>query len=96
MKTKITLLFAAAFLLNFQFGFSQSFEATNFPDLTTTPSASRSVNFIDINGDGWDDIFVSNGLASGQNNLMYINDTNLFYFSQLGPKLWIAKKANLW
>lgn len=55
---------------------SQIFEETNFPDLSTTPSASRSVNFVDINGDGWDDIFVTNGLASGQNNMLYINDTN--------------------
>jgi len=76
MKTLLTLFLTTSLLFNFQQIHSQSFEATNFIDLTTIPSASRSVNFIDINGDGWDDIFVSNGLASGQNNMLYINDTN--------------------
>ena len=37
------------------------------PDLTTTPSASRSVNFVDVNGDGWDDIFYHQWPFAGQN-----------------------------
>lgn len=45
-------------------------------DVTTTPSASRSANFVDMNNDGWDDIFFSNGLASGQANFLYINNKN--------------------
>jgi len=53
---------------------AQSFEETTFEGLTTTPSASRSANFIDVNGDGWDDIFFTNGPASGQNNMLYINN----------------------
>lgn len=53
---------------------SQSFEETTFPDITTTPSASRSANFIDVNGDGRDDIFFTNGPAAGQNNMLYINN----------------------
>ncbi len=53
---------------------SQSFEETTFPDITTTPSASRSANFIDVNSDGWDDIFFTNGPAAGQNNMLYINN----------------------
>ena len=32
---------------------AQSFEETTFEDITTTPSASRSANFIDVNGDGF-------------------------------------------
>lgn len=55
---------------------SQSFEETTFPDITTTPSASRSANFIDVNGDGRDDIFFTNGPAAGQNNMLYINNGN--------------------
>jgi hypothetical protein len=54
--------------------FSQSFEATNITDLTTTPSGSRSANFVDVNGDGWDDIFISNGPSGGQNNMLYLNN----------------------
>ena len=42
--------------------------------LVTTPSDSRSCNFVDINDDGWEDIFITNGLEDGQNNLMYINN----------------------
>ncbi|WGF93899.1 FG-GAP-like repeat-containing protein [Aequorivita marisscotiae] len=53
---------------------SQSFEETTFPDITTTPSASRSANFIDVNGDGWDDIFFTNGPTAGQNNMLYLNN----------------------
>ncbi len=55
---------------------SQSFEETNFEDITTTPSASRSANFVDVNGDSWDDIFFSNGPTAGQNNMLYLNNTN--------------------
>lgn len=55
---------------------AQSFEETNFPDLTTTPSASRSANFVDVNGDGWDDIFITNGVPTGSLNMLYINNTD--------------------
>lgn len=55
---------------------AQSFEETTFNGLTTTPSASRSANFIDVNGDGWDDVFFSNGPTAGQNNMLYINNGN--------------------
>ncbi len=54
--------------------FAQAFEATSLEDITTIPSASRSANFVDVNGDGWDDIFFSNGPANGQNNMLYINN----------------------
>lgn len=71
---KTTLLFS---LLSIGYSFtvaSQSFEATNITDLTTTASGSRSANFVDINGDGWDDIFISNGPSGGQNNMLYLNN----------------------
>lgn len=53
---------------------AQSFQQLSLPDITDTPSASRSANFIDINNDGWDDIFITNGPSSGQNNMLYINN----------------------
>lgn len=34
---------------------------------------SRSVNLVDIDGDGRDDIFISNGPKGGQNNLLFLN-----------------------
>ncbi len=57
-------------------GAAQQFTAlTNFP-LVTTPGDSRSVNLVDVNGDGLDDVFISNGLQSGQNNELYLNEGN--------------------
>ncbi|MBX2826762.1 MAG: VCBS repeat-containing protein [Flavobacteriaceae bacterium] len=76
MKVRNTL---KAILLSFVTSYAaqaQSFQETSIPDLTTMPSASRSANFIDVNGDGWDDIFISNGPFSGQDNMLYINNQN--------------------
>ncbi len=42
--------------------------------VVSTPSDSRSVNWIDVNGDGFDDLFISNGPKTGQNNLLYLNN----------------------
>lgn len=55
---------------------AQSFEEMTFPDITTTPSSSRSANFVDVNNDGLDDIFFSNGLSTGEKNMLYINNGN--------------------
>lgn len=44
--------------------------------LSTTIGDSRSVNWVDVNGDGYIDCFISNGPQAGQNNMLYINDTN--------------------
>jgi len=40
----------------------------------TDRGASRSVNWVDVNNDGYPDLFVSNGLEGGQNNQLYINN----------------------
>jgi len=74
-KITLTIMSMSFTLINL---FSQSFESLVIPNLTTTPSNSRSANFIDINGDGWDDIFITNssGPGSGENNLLYINNTD--------------------
>lgn len=45
---------------------------TNSP-LTSTPGDSRSVNIIDFNNDGLEDIYITNGLQGGQNNELYLN-----------------------
>ena len=51
-----------------------SFTKLDKGPLVETPSDSRSVNFVDVNNDGWEDLFISNGPSSGQNNLLYINN----------------------
>ncbi len=75
IMTKSIILFSlCAFIFFAEKTKAQSFEETTFEDITTTPSASRSANFIDVNGDGWDDIFFTNGPTAGQNNMLYINN----------------------
>lgn len=71
MKTLIPsfLIFVSA-----AFASAQTFEEMLFPDVTTTGSSSRSANFLDLNNDGRDDIFFSNGLSSGEKNMLYLNN----------------------
>ncbi|MEO1257318.1 MAG: FG-GAP-like repeat-containing protein [Bacteroidota bacterium] len=72
MKIKITFFFFFFFTLNI---FSQIlFEKIGNSPLVNTPTDSRSVNFIDVNNDGWDDIFVTNGASPGTPNLFFLND----------------------
>lgn len=44
--------------------------------VSSTPSDSRSANFVDVNNDGREDVFISNGPSTGQNNMLYINGTD--------------------
>jgi len=44
--------------------------------LSTTNGDSRSVNWVDVNDDGYLDCFISNGPQAGQNNMLYLNDAN--------------------
>src|SRR5690606_225472 len=71
-----TFIFSLIILFLTNYSFAQSFEKMNFPDITTTLSSSRSANFIDVNGDGWDDIFFTNGLSTGEKNMLYLNNGN--------------------
>lgn len=41
--------------------------------IVNTPGDSRSVNWVDVNNDGLVDLFISNGKAGGQNNMLYMN-----------------------
>lgn len=42
--------------------------------VVNTPGDSRSVNWIDVDGDNDQDLFISNGPQAGQNNFLYLND----------------------
>lgn len=57
-------------------GQAQQFTQLADSPLVTTPGDSRSVNIVDVNGDGLEDVFISNGLTGGQNNELYLNIGN--------------------
>ena len=72
MKKTILLFFCTCFVFSL---FAQiTFSKVTEGPVVTTPTDSRSVNFVDVNNDGWEDLFISNGPEDGQNNLLYINN----------------------
>lgn len=73
MKPIFTLAFCSLITSVY---YSQSFQAMDFPDMTTTLSSSRSANFLDLNNDGFDDVFFTNGLSTGEKSMLYINNGN--------------------
>ncbi len=65
--------------LGIAFGFPFSVHSQTFTKIATGPivtdgGASRSVNWVDYDNDGYLDLFVSNGLEGGQNNFLYRNN----------------------
>lgn len=50
------------------------FEKIESGALVGSPSDSRSVNFVDVDNDGWEDVFISNGTSSGANNFLFKNN----------------------
>ncbi|MBS1535106.1 MAG: VCBS repeat-containing protein [Bacteroidetes bacterium] len=57
-------------------GMTQIFTKVTNDAVVNTPGDSRSVNWVDVNNDGWIDLFISNGKAGGQNNRLYLNQGN--------------------
>ena len=55
---------------------AQMFTKVTDSPLSTTGGDSRSVNWVDVNDDGYIDCFISNGPQEGQNNMLYMNDAN--------------------
>jgi hypothetical protein len=55
---------------------AQTFTKVTTGAVVTTPGDSRSVNWVDINNDNLLDLFISNGKAGGQNNMLYRNQGN--------------------
>lgn len=53
---------------------AQQFTKIATGPFVTTPGDSRSINWIDLNNDGFIDCQITNGAAGGQNNFLYIND----------------------
>lgn len=53
---------------------AQYFTKVSSSPVSSTAGDSRSVNWVDVNNDGFIDCFISNGPRGGQNNMLYIND----------------------
>lgn len=54
--------------------FAQLFTKVTTGPVVTTAGDSRSVNFVDVNNDGWEDLFISNGPQDGDHNFLYLNN----------------------
>lgn len=70
---KIILSFLAVFAFS-NISYSQFFTKVTSGQFVNDGGASRSVNMIDYDNDGDLDIYVTNGLFSGQNNFLYKNN----------------------
>jgi hypothetical protein len=62
--------------------------------LVNTIGDSRSVNWIDVNKDGWIDCFISNGPTGGQNNFLYLNDKHGNFTAVLADPLTLDNKPS--
>ncbi len=82
MKFLILLLLL---LLHAANGFyAQLFTKITNGAIVNTPGDSRGVNIVDVNNDGLDDVFITNGPSSKAHNLLYINTGNgTFYYDSL-------------
>lgn len=71
MKRKILL---TALIFQYCLAYGQLFTAVTTGPVVTTGGDSRSVNFVDLNNDGWDDIFITNGPSAGGVSFLYFNN----------------------
>lgn len=78
LKSKNIFAFLALVVLICQNCFGQSFTKLTSGPFVTDIAASRSVNFVDYDGDGFPDLFVSNGKRYGQRNFLYKNNNGVF------------------
>ncbi|HET6228160.1 MAG TPA: CRTAC1 family protein [Bacteroidia bacterium] len=69
-------LFLISSVFAYHFSYAQYFTKVENSPLSSTPGDSRSVNWVDVNNDGFIDCFISNGPRGGQNNSLFINNGN--------------------
>ena len=72
----IRIYFLMLFTIIPIFLFSQTFTKITSGKIVNTPSDSRSVNWIDYNNDGFQDLMITNGPKDGENNMLYKNLAN--------------------
>lgn len=53
---------------------AQTFTRITSGPVVNTAGDSRSVNWVDVNKDGWIDLMITNGPSLGQRNYLYLND----------------------
>ncbi len=75
MKKYITLLML---LISTELS-AQNFQKINTGIVVNDAGDSRSVNWADVNNDGLLDLFISNGLNTGERNFLYINKGNFVF-----------------
>lgn len=63
---------------------SQTFTKILTGPVVSDGTGSRSVNWVDVNQDGAPDLFISNGKAGGQNNLLYLNQGDGTFVQMFG------------
>lgn len=85
----ITLTLAAITNLQAQF-----FSKITTGPLVNTIGDSRSVNWADVNNDGWVDCFISNGPSGGQNNMLYINNNGTGFTTVTNDSIVSDKKPS--
>ncbi|MEO5572174.1 MAG: FG-GAP-like repeat-containing protein [Bacteroidia bacterium] len=73
-SVKSSMLFSIFMQFACSASFSQTFTKITTGAIVNTPGDSRSVNWIDVNADGFIDCMITNGPAGGQNNFLYINN----------------------
>src|SRR3954469_13030540 len=66
-------IFFTSCLLKLTTSSAQYFTKVENNPISSTPGDSRSVNWVDVNGDGFIDCFISNGPRGGQNNSLFLN-----------------------
>lgn len=54
--------------------YSQLFTKVTTGGIVSTPSGSRSCNFLDLNNDDFQDLLITNGTSGGEDNLLYLNN----------------------
>ena len=81
---RVSISFCLLLVLMFSTMRSQQFTKVTTGAPVTDLSAARSVNWIDYDGDGNLDLFVSRGKSGGQNNMMYRNNgAPLYQFTKM-------------
>jgi hypothetical protein len=73
--------------------FAQLFTKINSGPVVSTYGDSRSVNFVDVNNDGWEDVFISNGPEDGDANFLYLNNSDGTFTDSTGNDIVMSEGA---
>ncbi|HEX2899782.1 MAG TPA: VCBS repeat-containing protein, partial [Bacteroidia bacterium] len=72
IRPPMALLLPIFHLLSMELS-GQLFTKVTTGPVVTTPSGSRSCNFLDFDNDDFQDLLITNGKAGGEDNLLYRN-----------------------